>query len=177
MDRLILAKIIDLAGGNVKTRKRLQKVIYLLKETGAPIESSFILHYYGPYSHDVARQVDEMVNLNLLTESLEPSGVSGTAYSYLLPESTKSQLDRIAKDQPEHSRLAELAPYESIAKILLEEDNLTKLEFASTVVFFHNQRNKDWDEARKAASKFKKQDDSSEIMKQAEELARQVIKS
>ena len=46
--RYQLAKLVQWAG-TLRTRKRLQKTVYLMKRGGAPFEDAFCLHRYGPH--------------------------------------------------------------------------------------------------------------------------------
>lgn len=79
MTRYQLAKLVQWAG-TLHTRKRLQKVIYMLQSVGCPLEAEFYLHHYGTYSEDVARVADEMVRLQMLKETSAPS-LGGSQYS------------------------------------------------------------------------------------------------
>ena len=74
MNRYQLAKIVDWAG-TLETRKRMQKVVYLLQVAGCPLGADYTLHHYGPYSHDVARLTDEMVQASLLVEKTTSNAV------------------------------------------------------------------------------------------------------
>ena len=90
MNRYQLAKIVEWAG-TLHSRKRMQKVVYLLQVAGCPLESDYILHHYGPYSPDVARLTDEMARVNLL-EELSESNPKGQQYSYRLGEGAKDRI-------------------------------------------------------------------------------------
>jgi uncharacterized protein YwgA len=151
MTRYQLAKLV-LWAGTLNTRKRLQKVAFMLQAAGCPLEAGFILHYYGPYSEDVARLTDEMVRLKLLEEI--PSPVSnGTQFSYRLPEEIARQLRELEASDRGAVWEAQLAPFEDKAKVLLQTD-LKELEYASTILYFRCQ-GKDWDTAVEKACQFK----------------------
>ncbi len=173
MTRFQLAKLVEWAG-TLKSRKRLQKVVYLLKTSGCPLEAEYTLHHYGPYSQDVARLADEMVQVGLLEESSE-SHQYGQTYNYGLSEHTVKEL--IALDQtPDGKKLAaQLAPYEKLAKDLLNAD-LWLLEVSSTMVYFR-QQGLVWSESVERTCTFKGLDQSNNMkfLKSAEELARQFI--
>jgi uncharacterized protein YwgA len=151
MTRYQLAKLVSWAG-RVDARKRLQKVVYLLQAAGCPLEADFFLHHYGPYSQDVARLTDEMVRANLLREEEEPLS-QGSRYSYRLPESVEEQLSTSETTPHGKHGLERMEPFESIAKRLFHED-LRMLEYASTIVYFHQQTN-EWQEAVAKAERFK----------------------
>ncbi len=167
MNRLQLAKLIEWAPGELESRKRLQKVVYLLQAAGCPLDVEYALHHYGPYSRDVAELTDEMCHAGLLEERTSPNTLGGRTFSYHLPEPTRAQLRSM--DPP-----VDLAQYEGLAKRLLAEPNLKKLEFAATVAYFHRQGGS-WEDARRSAAEFKKQDAQGRTMLEAEQLAREVL--
>jgi len=82
MDSYQLAKIVQWVG-TLHTRKRLQKVVYLLQAAKCPLDADFFLHHYGPYSNDVARLTDTLVGQQLLIEKEEEAGV-GKKFEYEL---------------------------------------------------------------------------------------------
>ena len=168
MNRYQLAKIVDWAGEKLETRKRLQKVVYLLHAAGCPLDVGYTLHHYGPYSSDVAELTDEMVGVGLLEETAEPNMAGGSTYSYRLSGRAREQLRGL--DQ----RPDELNSFEDMAKRLLVE-HLQKLEYGATVACFHGQGGS-WDEARHAAAKFKGQPADDPAMRSAEALAREVLR-
>ncbi len=90
MNRYKLAKIVDWAG-TLETRKRMQKVVYLLQVAGCPLGADYTLHHYGPYSQEVARLTDEMVQANLLDEKTASNAV-GQQYSYNLSPTARRSL-------------------------------------------------------------------------------------
>ena len=96
MNRYQLAKIVDWAG-TLETRKRMQKVVYLLQVAGCPLGADYTLHHYGPYSHDVARLTDEMVQASLLVEKTTSNAV-GQQYSYSLLGERPQQPGRLRGD-------------------------------------------------------------------------------
>src|SRR5262249_1319852 len=130
MTRYQLAKLVEWAG-TLNSRKRLQKVVFLLQSAGCPFDAEYTLHHYRPYSQEVARLSDEMVQVGLLEETSEQNQV-GLQYSYDL---TKNAAKEVAElDQtPKGKKLAsQLSPYEAKAKKLLNTD-LWLLEVASTL--------------------------------------------
>jgi uncharacterized protein YwgA len=160
-----LAKIVNWAG-TLKTRKRLQKVVYLLQSSGAPIKADYTLHHYGPYASDVAHLTDQMVQTGLLVEQ-EESNMIGKQFSYKLSAAAAQQLAELEK-KPE--MIAPFAPFEATAKKLINAD-LKILEIASTVAYFHKQ-GKTWTEAVQCAAQFKSIPADGQLMRGATELAR-----
>ena len=175
MDRCQLATLVKWAG-TLKTRKRLQKVVYLLQAAGCKLGAEYTLHHYGPYSHDVASLTDEMVQAGLLCEEETPNVMAGTSFSYRLSEGAQQQLERLEQASGHQQRFGVLGKHKSLAKQLLEESDLPKLEFAATVAYLYAGRpDADWENAREAAAKFKRQKANSKTMRDAEQLAREVV--
>ncbi len=92
MTKYQLARLIAWAGA-LDTRKRAQKIVYLLQAAGCPLDAEYRLHYYGPYSQDVAQLVDELVAQGMLEESCTQTG-GGRRFSYALSETARVRLRR-----------------------------------------------------------------------------------
>jgi uncharacterized protein len=175
MTRYQLAKLVEWAG-TLNSRKRLQKVVFMLQAAGCPLGADYILHHYGPYSQEVAQLSDEMAHSNLLEEVSEPNRV-GLQYSYDLTEHAKEKLAEL-EATPQGEQMAEqLVPFKKKAKELLKTD-LWALEVASTMVYFRQQGH-NWPESVERTCKFKNIDRSTASGKQfvnkAEEIAQQVV--
>src|SRR4051794_37885560 len=95
MTRYQLAKLVAWAE-HLRTRKRVQKVVYLLQAAGCPLDADFTLHRFGPYSQEVSRLSDEMVREGLLQEEVVPNS-KGEQYSYRLTESTTRRIAELEK--------------------------------------------------------------------------------
>jgi len=173
MTRYQLAKLVEWAG-TLNSRKRLQKVVFLLQASGCPFDADYTLHHYGPYSQEVARLSDEMVQVGLLEETSEANQV-GMQYSYDLTENAAKDVAELDQTPKGKKLAAQLTPYEKKAKELLNTD-LWLLEVASTLVYFRQQGH-DWPESVERTCKFKSLDPSSntKFLKKVEELARQFI--
>lgn len=152
MQRYQLAKLVEWAG-TLDTRKRMQKVVYMLQAAGCPLDADFFLHRYGPYSQDVAQLTDEMVNQDLLAE-VETSIGSGSKFEYHLPDSTREKIQAFEETPPGSSLLNSIMPFKERATKLLKAD-LKQLEFASTILFFQRQ-GCDWPTAVEKAVQFKR---------------------
>ncbi len=166
MNRLELATLVEWAG-EIKTRKRLQKVVYMLQAAGCSLRAEYTLHHYGPYSFDVAALTDEMVGAELLDEKKIQSG-TGRSFSYKLTKHAKSQLSTI-QQIPDG-----LFQHKRLAIRLLNDQDLSKLELGATVTYFHKQ-GESWDDAVIAAARFKKKKPDSTIMIEAGQFARKVV--
>jgi uncharacterized protein YwgA len=167
MNRYQLAKLVDWAG-TLRSRKRLQKVVFLLQAAGCPLEADFYLHYYGPYSEDVARLANEMVRENLLEETTTGSSPY-EQYNYQITESTREQIAELEASPRGAPMLQELARFEAKASSLFTAD-VKQLEYAATIVYFYRQ-NPDWSEAVEKAVTFKKD----EAVRAALPLARSAV--
>src|SRR5258706_16269958 len=114
MNRYQLAKLV-LWAGRLQTRKRMQKVVFMLQTAGCPLQANFYLHHYGPYSDEVARLADEMVRNSLLTEE-EDEVMGRVEYSYRLSPPTLLQLQSLEQTEQGIQWARELAPFEVKAK-------------------------------------------------------------
>ena len=167
MNRLQLATLLSWAGnGGLQGRKRLQKVVFFLQGAGCPLNCRFTLHYFGPYSRDVADACDEMVTAGLIDEQVEPQ--NGVAqYTYTLP---RRILDMVATEAD-----ADLKSFENLGRELIDpcKTHIWWLELGSTILFFYNSL-KDWDDAFFKGCEFKKVKVSDSASKLALDLARRV---
>lgn len=170
MNRYQLAKIVDWAG-TLDTRKRMQKVVYLLQVAGCPLGAEFNLHHYGPYSQEVARITDEMVQAGILSERTE-SNVVGQKFSYRLNEAFRKELSDFEATARGRGAAVELEPHQALARNLFQVD-LKDLEYASTAVFFRKEGH-DWPEAIEKMCRFKGLTPGSRVVERAGELARQI---
>jgi len=147
-----LAKLIS-SVTEVDSRKRLQKSIYLLQRAGCPLRFSYILHYYGPYSFELAGLIDQLDGAEIIKETQV-----GCAYkSHIMPLGNKVIKD-FEKTEVGVKAQKELNSFIPKFKVLNEED-LWLLELAATTAYFHKDN---WEEAKRQTARFKhlKEDDS-----------------
>ncbi|MFO7264129.1 MAG: hypothetical protein A6D91_06165 [Bacillaceae bacterium G1] len=57
--------------GEVRGRKKLQKIAFLLQHWGTDLQSRFTYHFYGPYSADLQALIQELAAQEFLTEERE----------------------------------------------------------------------------------------------------------
>jgi uncharacterized protein YwgA len=171
MTRYQLAKLVQWAG-KLRTRKRLQKVVYLLQAAGCPLDDEFGLHLFGPYSQTVAERTDEMTNLGLLQEECT-GNVAGQQFNYALTDDAKTRLAALESTPHGQAWARELAPFEGQAKEFLATE-LRELEVAATIAFFRRQGH-EWPEAVTFACSFKGLTTKDELVQRAEALARTVV--
>jgi uncharacterized protein len=77
----------------IEGRKRLQKIVHILQELGAPFIQPFEYSLYGMYSQQLTSEMRHLVTDELVTESLENCDGS-KAYVF----STTSELDQILQE-------------------------------------------------------------------------------
>lgn len=170
MTRYQLSKLVSWAD-TLHTRKRLQKVVFMLQAAGCPLGADFILHHYGPYSEELARLTDEMVRAALLEEQTSENGV-GQQYSYKLRPQAQEKLRSLEQSERGRPLSAQMVRFEPLARVLLSAD-LPDLEVAATVLYFRRQ-NHDWPEAIEKTRTFKGISVNNPLLAQAEQLARRV---
>jgi uncharacterized protein YwgA len=171
MTRYQLAKLVQWAG-KLRTRKRMQKVAYLLQAAGLPLAEDYRLHRFGPYSQEVAQLSDEMVQLGVLQEECV-GNTAGQQYNYVLTEDAKEKLTEM-EATPDGKQAADaMAPFETQARQLFSAD-LRELEVASTIVYFRRQ-GYDGPTALEKTCRFKCLRSEDGLIKRAEKLARQIV--
>lgn len=172
MNRYQLAKLVEWAG-TLKSRKRMQKIVFMLQAAGCPLEADFFLHRYGPYSTDVARLTDELVVLGWLDEGTQgiPNGV--LTYDYTLTDRGSEILRKLERDKSQDRREAQISQFKPLVERLRDEP-LRTLEVASTIAYFRRCGN-DWSTAVRKAFEFKEVEAGSDAARKMEELAREVV--
>ncbi len=94
-----LAELISMAGC-IEGRKKLQKIVFILKNKGAPFQEKFTYHYFGPYSSELQLEIDEMTERGLIHESQ-----SGLGYQYAVGPEVKIEGNTLQKYSDLVSRL------------------------------------------------------------------------
>jgi uncharacterized protein len=170
MIRYQLGKLVQWAG-KLNTRKKMQKVAYLLKVAGCPIEAEFRLHHFGPYSSDVAQTTDVLVRLEMLKE--ERSGnMAGRQFNYELSAEAEKSLIAYESSPEGRKELESMEPFRKLANSLLKEE-VRLLEIASTLVYFRTE-DTDWPSAVQKTCEFKSLN-TSNFSKSALDLAKQIL--
>jgi uncharacterized protein YwgA len=106
-------------------RVKLQKMVHILQEAGYPFEEKFGYLHHGPYSSDLKREIDQLVDWQLVKEEPQPV-ISYTQYSYCPSDELTDVLKAIGADaEPEWQNLAR--------KLNGEESQI--LEGISTIMF------------------------------------------
>lgn len=118
-------RLIDVAGGSVAGRKKLQKLVFLAQQRGWPFTEVFRYHLYGPFSEQLANEIEEMKAFGFVTE--EKQAGQGGALCCSLTEQGRDLLKRYSNStlsQACKNLVAEMSKYDS-----------RRLELIATVLF------------------------------------------
>lgn len=117
---LLLAGVVSAHNNQtIEGRTRLQKTLLLLQHLGLPTNYVYSMHFYGPYSEELATDVSVLEKLGLLEQASEPRG----AYTkYILSMKEKITIPLVADYQTAIDRIS--------------QSNDTPLELAATYVEF-----------------------------------------
>lgn len=165
-----LAKLVEWTG-TLKTRKGMQKLVYLLQANGCPFDAGYRLHHFGPYSDDVAEIADDLVRRGFLQERAV-ANAAGKQFNYSLTAKAAASIAELEATPRGASRHAELAGFETLAQDLVRRD-VRELELAATIVFFRQQHH-EWPAAVEKACQFKSLARDKGLLQKAEKLAKRV---
>ena len=171
MDRFHLAKLVQWSG-QLRTRKKMQKVVFLLQAAGCPFDADFLLHHYGPYSSELAQLTDEMVRAGILEEECV-GNMAGQQFNYRLLEAANRSLSEFESTPAGRQAAASLSKYEALARCLVGKDT-PDLEVASTIAYFRS-KGEAWEDALKRTCEFKRVALGSPVVQRAEAIAKQVL--
>lgn len=124
MDLRTFAAYLVSKHGDIKGKKAFQKLVYLAKAEGIPFNHAYRLHYYGPYSDAVAKELDAILEQRILT-------VSSNSYLYKKGENV---------DKIETESIKEIKQYKKHLERLLERfGNMSpsELEIYATAHFVY----------------------------------------
>ena len=167
-----LAKLIA-SVGEVNSRKRLQKAIYLLQLAGCPLQCDYILHYYGPYSFELAGLMDQLEGADIIKETPEQLGTDVVRYKTKIALKGRKAIISFEKTESGKHISEKITPFIPRFETLNGED-LWILELAATVAYFHQNN---WAEAQKQTASFKGVVIHDTNLKKAVKLARSFKKS
>jgi uncharacterized protein len=173
MTRYQLLKLVHWAD-TLHSRKRLQKLVFLLQAVGCPLEADFFLDSIGPYSEDVRHVLDELVVLSLLIERSERNG-DGEIYSYHLADLARAQLAELEQTERGQRLADQMTPFEGLARSLLRVD-VKELDVAASMLYFRRLGH-DWGKTLEKTRSLKGLQADNPLLARAEELARSVEES
>jgi uncharacterized protein YwgA len=132
VEALRVARLILELGG-VDGRTRLQKLVHLVQSKRHPdFKQSFILHHYGPFSRELAAQLDYLCAAGIVEETRDDDTAH---YTYRIAGSeAKEYISRKPPSEP--------PAWADLAKAL-DEQSTDFLEAVSTLVYLHNQKLRD----------------------------------
>lgn len=167
-----LAKLID-SVTEVDSRKRLQKAIYLLQLAGCPLQCEYILHYYGPYSFELAGLIDQLKGADIIDESPKQTGFGNIRYKSKISQKGKRVLENFQKSKTGQDVYGQIKPFIPLFKNLNDEDPWV-LELAATIAYFYEGN---WVKAKKHTVRFKKIRSDDSNLRKAMKLAKEFKKS
>ena len=68
--------------GRIRGRTKLQKMVYLLQQKGAPFSEQFRYFRYGPYSSALSSEVDFLAATDLACETADENAAGGLTFTY-----------------------------------------------------------------------------------------------
>ncbi len=123
----LVVGMVALNGGQLVSKIRLQKTVYLLEQCGLGGNFEFEYRNYGPFSIDVARAADDAVAGSRLTESSRPGHHAEPYTIYETEEHPPEKLGMVSSGDL-RKKLKVMEHYSSL-----------ELEVASTIVFLQRQ--------------------------------------
>jgi len=108
----------------INGRKRFQKMIFLLKTASMPFDEMFEWNNFGPFSKELAYEIDALCKMDFLNESYD-----GLEYQYELAKKGKGFLEKMSDQKPEL--------YNRFEKILsvLDKHETRDLEKSASIKF------------------------------------------
>lgn len=170
MDTYALAKLIA-SVGEVDSRKRLHKCVFLLQLAGLDMGAEYCLYYYGPFSRDVAEATDLLTQSKILAETETPNPM-GASYSYRITPKGAAMLSDY-EASPEGTGACKkvsafIDRFEGLMKV-----PLWTLELASTVAYYRSCKKFDPKKARAMTAEFKNVRPNAGVLNEAEAIADQ----
>src|SRR5437867_739500 len=137
------AKLVSLVQrcGTVHSRIKMHKILYVLKSLGYPVRERFEYRHFGPYSVDLAAELQSAVNAGYVQErTTETSGEEDEEpymrYDYS-PERRGSDL--VVKVFSSDPTLAAIAGVMASVAEELNQSPPTRLELVATLMFLQDQ--------------------------------------
>ncbi len=170
----VLLELVDRLGG-IQGRKNLQKLAYIARLAGAPIEDEFSFHYYGPYSGGLASRVDQLVDSGLLHESTrELTNAEGVEYAYELTHEGRQFLKKVRPTAPSGFRAA---MERGISRAQALKDRVVfRLELAATLLYWREMGHS-WAEAEAITVRRKLADREGDEFEDARSIAGEIMRA
>lgn len=165
-----LAKLISCVPA-VNSRKRLQKSIYLLQVAGCPLQCDYLLHYYGPYSFELAALMDQLDGADIIEETPEQLGTGVVRYASRITDKGTDVLSSFERTERGREVCGDITPFIPEFQKLNAEDAWV-LELAATVGYYHED---DWQNAQVQTAKFKRIHENDTKLLTAIKLAKEFV--
>lgn len=125
------ANIVELLqiAGKIEGRKKLQKMVYILKNLGADFKEDFYFHYYGPYSDVLTIELEELKSINVIKEDVKEHDNYFPTYTYELNE---LNIDDVGVK-------GDLENYKEVID-KLNRENSRFLELVATIMYFKKEK-------------------------------------
>lgn len=146
-----LAKLIS-SVQEVDSRKRLQKSVFLLQLKRCPLKCDYLLHYYGPYSFELAGLMDQLDGADIIEETPEPRCAGVIRYRSKITNKGTRVLNSFEKTERGREVQRQIKPFIPRFQKLNDED-LWVLELAATVAYFYDGN---WQDAQAQTATFKR---------------------
>ncbi|HYF93398.1 MAG TPA: hypothetical protein VD969_14295 [Symbiobacteriaceae bacterium] len=114
--------------GEVRGRKKLQKMVFIAQRLGYPFAEPFDLHVWGPYSEVLALKLKEMTDWGFAHEEVLPGPAGNHQYVYAPGRNASLALGAPSESDSARDRLAGLISH-------LNEQDATFLEGVATVLY------------------------------------------
>lgn len=117
-----------LTAGEIRGRKKLQKIVFIAQHLGYPFSESFHLHVWGPYSEVLAVKLKEMTDWGFAQEVALP-GPAGNQHYVYTPGPNATRALSGAREGTETEQLLQ-----ALVSFLNQQD-ATFLEGAATALY------------------------------------------
>ncbi|NQT00438.1 MAG: hypothetical protein HQ580_00290 [Planctomycetes bacterium] len=155
----------------VDSRKRLQKSIYLLQLADCPLKCDYLLHYYGPYSFELADLIDQLKGAEIIKESADLTGYGNQRYISQIADKGTRVLGEFEKSKTGKDLYAQIKRFVPLFQKLNQED-LWVLELGATVGYYYKGN---WEVALIQTAAFKKIRKDDKNLLRAIELAKAFV--
>jgi len=161
--------------GEVQGRTTAQKIFYLLQSHGYPTRLDYFLHYYGPYSQDLASflRFAYLSEPRFLTEDRIDFGPGAVRFDYCATEDAKTLIEALENEIIPDEQVEEASHFCQVAKGLNSKPPVV-LELAATILYFQNERGCNRAQACAKTRAMKRSRADNESMKAAGDLLTEI---
>jgi uncharacterized protein YwgA len=152
-----ISLVVDACGGEIDGRKKLQKMVYIAKVLGYPLREEYTLYLYGPYSEDLAGELQRMKELNILHEHKLDS-----SYHIRITQNGKEFLNYFQSTIENDVGTEKLNKMKTLFKEL-HCYNPWELEMLATLFYFYQIGHNDFNELQEVVGRVKPKFSSSQI--------------